>query len=239
MNDTPETDAQGYGDGRHPWVATDFARKLERERDDLQKAVNNLCDHFGVSPANTTLLAVEVLKIKRERDEAITRRLETIMQCELYEQERDEARAERDILRLDAQREAEHHDRMVGELEKVYKERDEARELLAKALVRGDLALAETKKAKEELFWSDYQDKREMQRERDEARHKLELCMAANSDVARIAKERDEERERNAKLSDIAKKAINYLGMKYRSWGFDEEATELRAELDQLKEGAK
>ena len=41
--------------------------------------------------------------------------------------ERDEARAERDILRLDAQREAEHHDRMVGELEKVYKERDEAR----------------------------------------------------------------------------------------------------------------
>lgn len=31
-------------------------------------------------------------------------------------------------------------------------------------------------------------------RERDEARHKLELCMAANSDVARIAKERDEAR---------------------------------------------
>jgi hypothetical protein len=31
-----------------------------------------------------------------------------------------------------------------------------------------------------------------LERERDEARHKLELCMAANSDVARIAKERDE-----------------------------------------------
>lgn len=30
---TPETDAQGFGDGRHPWVGTDFARKLERERD--------------------------------------------------------------------------------------------------------------------------------------------------------------------------------------------------------------
>jgi seryl-tRNA synthetase len=57
MNNTPETDAEGYGDGRHPYVATDFARKLERER-----------------------------------DEAITRRMETIMQCELYEQERDEAR---------------------------------------------------------------------------------------------------------------------------------------------------
>jgi hypothetical protein len=47
--------------------------------------------------------------------------------CRKLERERDEARAERDILRLDAQREAEHHDRMVGELEKVYKERDEAR----------------------------------------------------------------------------------------------------------------
>lgn len=31
-------------------------------------------------------------------------------------------------LKLDAQREAEHHDRMVGELEKVYAERDEARD---------------------------------------------------------------------------------------------------------------
>ena len=30
---TPETDAQGFGDGRHPWVGTDFARKLERQRD--------------------------------------------------------------------------------------------------------------------------------------------------------------------------------------------------------------
>jgi hypothetical protein len=31
-------------------------------------------------------------KLERERDEATTRRMETIMQCELYEQERDEAR---------------------------------------------------------------------------------------------------------------------------------------------------
>jgi hypothetical protein len=30
---------------------------------------------------------------------------------------------------VDAQREAEHHDRMVGELEKVYDERDDARRL--------------------------------------------------------------------------------------------------------------
>jgi hypothetical protein len=34
---TPETDAQGFGDGRHPWVATSFARKLERERDEARR----------------------------------------------------------------------------------------------------------------------------------------------------------------------------------------------------------
>ena len=128
---TPETDAEikiEMTRDLYPneYVSGDFARKLERERDeareslkhieeygteeinaavdlrqklasalverdDLQKAVNGLCDHFGVSPANTTLLAVEVLRIQREREEAITRRMETIMQCELYEQERDEA----------------------------------------------------------------------------------------------------------------------------------------------------
>jgi predicted RNase H-like nuclease (RuvC/YqgF family) len=44
-------------------------------------------------------------------------------------EERDEARAEIKKLRLYAQREAEHHDQMVGELERVYAESDEAREL--------------------------------------------------------------------------------------------------------------
>ena len=48
--------------------------------------------------------------------------------------------------------------------------------------------------------WYDRLDRLEVDakrfvRERDEARHKLELCMAANSDVARIAKERDEARD--------------------------------------------
>jgi hypothetical protein len=152
--------------------------------------------------------------------------------------------------------------------------------------------------------------------ERDEARHNLELCMAANSDVARIARERDEalatltdihrwiernhpdgfidsmtyhqnlervgdrwydrfdiaERERdearkhlrdanrgaeinahinqkyaqqiidardeNAKLRDIAERAIDYLDQSYRN-GFEDEANELRAELEQIKEGGK
>jgi hypothetical protein len=41
----------------------------------------------------------------------------------------EEVGAKCDQLRVDAQREAEHHDRMVGELERVYDERDEARRL--------------------------------------------------------------------------------------------------------------
>ena len=103
---------------RDEWAA--MCGRYKQERDDLQKAINGLCEHFKISPANTTLLAVEVLRIQREREEAITRRIETIMQCELYEQERDEARNESQRLRLDAQKEAEHHDRMVKELEGLY-----------------------------------------------------------------------------------------------------------------------
>lgn len=41
-------------------------------------------------------LRILAQKLEQERNEAITRRMETIMQCELYEQERDEARSERD-----------------------------------------------------------------------------------------------------------------------------------------------
>jgi len=97
---------------------------------------------------------------------------------------------------------------------KLERERDEARELLAKALVRGDLALAETKKAKEELFWSDYQDKREMLRERDEAR------------------------EQNAKLQDIAERAIKLIPPEiYGEHSYAKGI--LSAELEQIKEGAK
>ena len=40
--DTPETDAQGYGDGRHPYVPTDFARRLERQRDELLEELGNI-----------------------------------------------------------------------------------------------------------------------------------------------------------------------------------------------------
>jgi hypothetical protein len=57
-------------------------------------------------------------------------------------------------------------------------------------------------------------------------------------DAGRFERERDEAMKQNAKLRDIAERAIDYLDQSYRN-GFEDEANELRAELDQLKEGAK
>ena len=61
------------------------------------------------------------------------------------ERERDEARNQRDILRLDAQKEDMHHDRMVGELERVYAERDEARQLARQMSESNQVLLADVR----------------------------------------------------------------------------------------------
>ena len=73
-------------------------------------------------------------RLERERDEA-RKKYDTLATEHMLEvnklcKERDELLNEIKRLRLDAQRESEHHDRMVRELEKVYKERDEAREVI-------------------------------------------------------------------------------------------------------------
>lgn len=41
---TPRTDAQCYGDGRHPYVPTEFARELERELDFSEKSGRQIWD---------------------------------------------------------------------------------------------------------------------------------------------------------------------------------------------------
>jgi hypothetical protein len=51
--------------------------------------------------------------------------------------------------------------------------------------------------------------------------------------------ERDEARERNAKLRDIAKRAIEAIPFTEGYGQFSYAAAILRAELDQLKEGVK
>jgi len=59
------------------------------------------------------------------------------------------------------------------------------------------------------------------------------------TDFARkLERERDESREKNEKLHDIAKRAINYLDQSYRD-GFSDEVSDLRYELEQLKEETK
>lgn len=66
---TPETDAESFSTVyQGNLVYADFARKLERERDNLQKTVDGLCEHFHITPANSTLLVVELLRMKREVD---------------------------------------------------------------------------------------------------------------------------------------------------------------------------
>jgi hypothetical protein len=67
---TPETDAQSFSTVyQGSLVYADFARKLERERDDLQNAINGLCEHFEIHPASATFLAVELLRIESQRKE--------------------------------------------------------------------------------------------------------------------------------------------------------------------------
>jgi len=79
-------------------------------------------------------------------------------------------------------------------------------------------------------------------RERDEAAALLAAEKATRNSIiekgVKTERERDEAREQNAKLRDIAERAINYLDQSYRD-GFCDEASDLRAELNQLKEGAK
>lgn len=137
---------------------TNEREQLRRERDEARKIASEL--------------AIQAERLRKGRDEArkelsLKQQTLTIAEgtlCDLR-QELDEVRAERDILRLDAQREAEHHDRMVGELEKVYKERDKARNKMADALREVDL-------------WTlDFEC---MKQERDEARELAQQMSESN-----------------------------------------------------------
>ena len=77
-----------------------------------------------------------------------------------------------------------------------------------------------------------------LERERDEAiRQRNETNESSKYAVDYAMRERDEAREQNAKLRDIADRAITAVAL----WAGSRtnSASELRAELDQLKEGAK
>lgn len=77
---------------------------------------------------------------------------------------------------------------------------------------------------------------RRLERERDEARNKLADALQ-EVDLRTLDYERI--KEQNAKLRDIAKRAIEAFPFTEGYGEFSYAAAGLRAELDQLKEGAK
>jgi beta-galactosidase beta subunit len=81
MNDTPtpETDVQCYGNGTHPYVPTDFARKLERERDEANKELHQkyiefdaLFDEAEQIRINRDALRAEIESMRDDIKSALT-----------------------------------------------------------------------------------------------------------------------------------------------------------------------
>jgi hypothetical protein len=91
--------------------------------------------HQDIDRISKRRYELEVEKNLKEKEEEMTTLeaqheviTDLILENKKLKRERDEARADRDIARLAALDSDCSHDRMVGELEKRYKERDEARE---------------------------------------------------------------------------------------------------------------
>jgi hypothetical protein len=79
---TPETDAACFPmNAKHPYVSTDFARKLERERDEARTELEMWRDGNIMHQIHRD----ELEKAERERDK-------WAKLCGQYKQERDEAR---------------------------------------------------------------------------------------------------------------------------------------------------
>jgi hypothetical protein len=72
MSETPETDAEGYGDGRHPWVATEFARKMERERDEARRESLEQARLLGISGEWGCKLIAERDELQEKYDKLAT-----------------------------------------------------------------------------------------------------------------------------------------------------------------------
>jgi predicted house-cleaning NTP pyrophosphatase (Maf/HAM1 superfamily) len=125
-------------------------------------------------------------------------------------------------MKLDAQSEAEHHDRMVGELEKVYKERDEAREAFVIATDQMVIAQGKVREANKErdearvdaaqladrlsgLELRTADELAKMEQERNASR---ELAIAFHNDQTNLILLLQEWRDMAAKLVNIASYAL-------------------------------
>ena len=125
MRDTPETDAFIASQNHSPTThqLRNFARIFEQERDEARENLDEEKKFHHRTHAELVQTQCKLLDMQMGRDEiqgkydneAVEHMLAINKICN-----------ERDILRLDAQKETQHHDRMVGELERVYAERDDA-----------------------------------------------------------------------------------------------------------------
>lgn len=147
---TPETDAFSIS-------RKEFLKLPKAQRNSiLQEQAQALEEHYA-APSDWDGVGTEedVIKILKERDEAREGLAEEIKfhhrthselvqtQCQMQDviRERDEAReelneirAERDLARLSSMESDQTHDRIVGELEKVYKERDKLKQVIIATL---------------------------------------------------------------------------------------------------------
>lgn len=128
MNERPTPETERVKGALHTnWDdLLNHARRLECERDEAREALadwENAADHVEANhPDEVHCSCVPVLRklladARKERDEAI---------------------ADRDIARLSALESDRAHDRMVAELEKVYKERDDALSQIVQAECRAE-----------------------------------------------------------------------------------------------------
>ena len=144
---------------------------------------------------------------------------------------------------------------LMNHARKLESERDEANEELSKKYIEFDKLFHEAEQIRIERD-EGYQKITDLENElrgvgllRDEAIRQLENIKASSIHTCHdqcqrpmcvLRRERDEAREENAKLRDIAEMAIEKI--EQENWGIRENSEswkQIRSELDQIKEGAK
>jgi len=108
VSDTPETDkAERMAFSGEYMVPTEFARKLERERDEAissrKESAADWLNQIEQANARVSRALQQVAIAESERDDALSQIVQAECRAERFCQERDEAREERDIALLEAE----------------------------------------------------------------------------------------------------------------------------------------
>jgi SMC interacting uncharacterized protein involved in chromosome segregation len=212
-------------------VPSNFARRLERERDEANQIISS------------ALAVLPVGYIPKHTAESIPNRIADLCnEIAKLERERDEARGEANTLATSIQK-TEYPDAkefellgsvagVISQIDNMYagvrQQRDEARELLASEKITRDHVI-----------------KRgiEMQKERDEAMRELEKMKETNQELMQMVYGRNWVEQDLLKKIDTWRKYAEKLVIYLRAFApypkLSEDEKKLLAELDQLKEGAK